>query len=402
MNSNPQSPWPVDFTPDTRRIIVISDLHLGIDDRFAETTQNRDAIIAFLNKLSPAEIDELVIAGDLLDEWFVPISFPPHTDLKAFFNQVATNNTLVIEAFKQVIQRGIQLTYVPGNHDLLLDEKILAELIPGIQQSRDVAGLGRYRTGRRQEIVIEHGHRYDTFCTPDTLSNKHITGDYPSILNPGYFFTRMAATSVSEGKSAVPKNLPEIAAPAQKDADQLGAYAYYRLWSWAITHFPISADFSDKVIFCGVDGYNDSFSLDDLLPALQADGGIRAKLFEDVQKRWEALQEANGVIFKNTYATAVAGALDHSFCDQQAVTQYFDADPTVDVVVFGHTHVPVLTRFSDGYNREKVYANSGTWIDTNLLGPDRCFVAIESGETSTAVRLMQYLPDGSIGEVIPD
>jgi hypothetical protein len=265
-----------------------------------------------------------------------------------------------------------------------------------------VAGLGRYRTGHRQEIIIEHGHRFDTFCTPDTLSNKDITGDYPSILNPGYFFTRIAATSVFEGKTAPPKDLPEITAPARDDPDQLGAYAYYRLWSWAITHFPINADFSDKVIFCGVDGYGDSYSLSDLLPTIQEDGAICANLFRDVQRRWEDLQEANGVIFKNPYANAVAGALDHSFCDQQAVLQYFDVDPTIDVVVFGHTHVPVLTHFSDGYNREKVYANSGTWIDTNLLGPDMCFVAIESGATSTTVRLMQYLPDGSIGEITPD
>lgn len=399
MNSRIQYLWPDNSAPETKRIIVISDLHLGVDDSFAETTSNREAIIAFLDSLTLGDVNELVIAGDLLDEWFVPISYAPHTDLNAFFQQVAENNTAVLAAFKRVIQRAIKLTYVPGNHDLLLEEQTLADLIPGISQARDVAGLGTYRTGQRSEIIIEHGHRYDTFCAPDTLSNKNITSAYPSILNPGYFFTRMAATSVAEGKSAVPKELPQIAVPSEQDLDQLGAYTYYRLWTWSMNHFPISAGFNDKVIYCGVNGYDDCFSLSDLLPTVQDDGSISAVLYADVQKRWDTIQEANGVVARNPYATAVAGALDHAFCDQQAVKQYFNVDPTVDVVVFGHSHVPVITRFTEGYNREKVYANSGTWIDTNLLGEDRCFVAIESGAQSTAVRLMQYRTDGSVCEI---
>ena len=388
--------WEKESTRETHRIIVISDLHLGVDDSFSETVKNKDLLTEFLERLVISDIDELVIAGDLLDEWFVPISYEPHYDLGAFFERVAENNASIVAAFEKIIQSGITVVYVPGNHDLLLDEETLAKLIPGIVQARDVDGLGTYRTGMRSEIVIEHGHRYDSFCAPDTLSNKEITGDYPSFLPPGYFFTRIASTSVVEGKSAPQKDFPKIEAPSKEDADQLDAYTYFSVWLWAMTTFPIKADFEEKAIYVGVNGYDNSFSLSDLLPTVQDDGSISAVLYANAQRRWDEVQQINKVATKNSYSEATVGAIDHTFFDKQAVKQYFDLDSTVDVVVFGHSHVPLVNRYENEYDKEKVYANSGTWIDENLIGLERCFVVIESGEQFTDVRLMEYHADGTI------
>ena len=388
--------WEKESTRETHRIIVISDLHLGVDDSFSETVKNKDLIAEFLERLVISDIDELVIAGDLLDEWFVPISYEPHYDLGAFFERVAENNASIVAAFEKIIQSGITVVYVPGNHDLLLDEETLAKLIPGIVQARDVDGLGTYRTGMRSEIVIEHGHRYDSFCAPDTLSNKEITGDYHSFLPPGYFFTRIASTSVVEGKSAPQKDFPKIEAPSKEDADQLDAYTYFSVWLWAMTTFPIKADFEEKAIYVGVNGYDNSFSLSDLLPTVQDDGSISAVLYANAQRRWDEVQQINKVATKNSYSEATVGAIDHTFFDKQAVKQYFDLDSTVDVVVFGHSHVPLVNRYENEYDKEKVYANSGTWIDENLIGLERCFVVIESGEQFTDVRLMEYHADGTI------
>lgn len=388
--------WEKESAHEAQRIIVVSDLHLGVDDSFSETVKNKDLLTEFLERLVISDIDELVIAGDMLDEWFVPISYEPHNDLGAFFEKVAENNASIVAAFEKIIQSGVVVAYVPGNHDLLLDEETLAKLIPGIVQARDVDGLGTYRTGIRSEIVIEHGHRYDTFCAPDTLSNKEMTGDYPSFLPPGYFFTRIASTSVVEGKSAPDKNLPRIEAPSKEDADQLDAYTYYNIWLWAMTTFPIKADFDEKAIYVGVNGYDNSFSLSDLLPTVQDDGSISAVLYANAQRRWDEVQQNNRVAVKNPYSKATAGAIDHTFFDEQAVKQYFDLDPTVDVVVFGHSHVPLVNRYENEYDKEKVYANSGTWIDENLIGLERCFVVIESGKQFTDVRLMEYHADGTI------
>ena len=221
--------WEKDATHEAKKIVIISNLHLGVDDSFLETVKNKALIADFLERVVVSDIDELVIGGDLLDEWFVPASYRGHTDLEEFFTEVAANNAEIMVAFEKVIQSGIQVIYVPGNHDLLLDAQTLSKLIPGIVQARDVNGLGTYRTGVRSEIVIEHGHRYDTFCAPDMLSNKDFSGDFPSFLPPGYFFTRLAATSVMEGKSGPEKDFPQIEAPAKENLDQSYAYAYYKI-----------------------------------------------------------------------------------------------------------------------------------------------------------------------------
>lgn len=83
-------------------IVCISDLHLGADDAYSELTKNRGALIDFLNwiRFSP-NIKELVIAGDLIDEWFVPMNldtFKGKTQMD-FVKNVAMNNKPVIDAF---------------------------------------------------------------------------------------------------------------------------------------------------------------------------------------------------------------------------------------------------------------------------------------------------------------
>ena len=98
---------------------------------------------------------------------------------------------------------GIRLVYVPGNHDMTLSHKTLEDILPGIVQSRDVRGLGRYRTGRRGEIVIEHSHRYDMFCAPDIITNKEFMKYGEPVLPEGYFFARVGVTSFLQGMPEV-------------------------------------------------------------------------------------------------------------------------------------------------------------------------------------------------------
>jgi hypothetical protein len=131
---------------------------------------------------------------------FLPFSAEPHTDSSAFYHKVAENNKEVIDAFEELITTyGKKVTYVSGNHDMTLDFDTIADIIPGINQSRDADGLGAYRTGLRNEIVIEHGHRYNVFVAPDNVSNSDRTNG-KSILPPGYFFTRIGVSSVMEGR----------------------------------------------------------------------------------------------------------------------------------------------------------------------------------------------------------
>ena len=54
-------------------IVVMSDLHLGADLTYAECSKNLGSLEKLLKQIKAApNVKELVIAGDMLDEWFVP------------------------------------------------------------------------------------------------------------------------------------------------------------------------------------------------------------------------------------------------------------------------------------------------------------------------------------------
>ncbi len=392
--ASPLPVWSAAADAGPQRIVVLSDIHLGVDDAFSQTVQNRAMLVNFLDRLAVGPVDEIVLAGDILDEWYLPATYPASIDSMAFYRKVRANNAAVFAALGRIIDRGITLTYVPGNHDLLLDAETLADLLPGIRQARDAPGLGTRQTGTRSEIVIEHGHRYDAGACPDPLSNKTITGSYPSTLPFGYFFTRRLATAIAEGKTDPKVTVPVVAGPTDGTDDALGAYACYKLWAETITTYPISAG-PDARVFATPDGYDRAISVRDLLPFVQADGRLAGPLYADVQRRWTAVQAANRVAVKIPYATAVETAFDHTILDRAPFTKYLDVDPTVDLVVFGHSHVPLVTRLVRS-GRRTADANSGTWIDQNTMGPTGTFVAIESGPRSTSIRVLQYHADGSL------
>lgn len=144
------------------KIVVLSDLHLGIDDRYSETVKNRTLLVNFLEQLeNTPDVREVVINGDFLDDWYLPLAYARYDDPAKFYRQLIANNQDVMDALNRLIKKGIKLVYIPGNHDMLLESGILDEALPGIVQERDAKGLGAYVTGDRQEILIEHGHRYD-------------------------------------------------------------------------------------------------------------------------------------------------------------------------------------------------------------------------------------------------
>jgi len=79
--------WDVGTT--RNKIVVISDLHLGVNDRISEDTVDRPYLIDFINRVGQtASIRELVIAGDFLDEWILPLSYPVSTDSQEYYKQM--------------------------------------------------------------------------------------------------------------------------------------------------------------------------------------------------------------------------------------------------------------------------------------------------------------------------
>ena len=398
-NSKSHEPlWRASTT--ANKIVVISDIHIGIDDKYAETVKNRPLLVEFLQRLQKTrDVRELVIDGDFLDEWMVPASYPAHTDSAAFYDKVVANNPTVINELKNVMASGIKLVYVPGNHDLLLEKKTLDKALPGIIQARDVAGLGTYYTGDRKEIVIEHGHRYDVFSSPDNFSNKELTGSDKAMLPAGYFYARVGETWVAEGMPAIKKNYPVITTvPDKNNMDQLGAYAYYKVLSSEFARMTPKEGFTDKMIDVRIGGFNGRYSIQDMYPVVQADGTISAPvLFKNLQRNWPERQKANLVKVNSSFYDAASGAIGSEYFAEQAKNQYLqNPNEKVNVVVFGHTHIPYYHKFADN----KIYVNDGTWIDINgsYRPATRTFVIVTTGKKNRA-GVYQYMPDGKVNDI---
>jgi hypothetical protein len=165
------------------------------------------------------------------------------------------------------------------------------------------------------------------------------------MLPPGYWYARYAADWVIAGKPSFPPDIPAITTVPDKtkDRDQYYAYAYYRTLAVEFTRITLGNAFSDKIFDIQVDGYNGTYSLQDLFPVLNNDGKITAPLlYPNYQRTWDARQEANGVKVKSDFGEAALGALGGAYFEKQARMQY-DVDKTespVEVVSFGHTHIP--------------------------------------------------------------
>ena len=386
---------------DTRnKIVIISDIHLGIDDNYTETLQNRPLLIEFLRHLqSTTDVRELVIDGDFLDEWFLPVYYPSYTDQNQFYKDVIANNQAVIDELNNVIDSGIKVVYVPGNHDMTLEASVLQEAIPNLVQARDAEGLGAYYTGDRNEIIIEHGHRYDVFSAPDTVTNAELCGNEDTILPAGYFYARYAATWVLEGRPTVEKELPVVTnVPDKTDEDQYGAYIYYSLLKDISMRVTPNEGLDEKIFDMHISGFDDAYTYLDFYPAQQEDGTISAPvLFKNIQRTWAERQTINNVKIPNSFLAAVAGTISLEYYFGQARTQYLDnPKENVDVVVFGHTHVPEYGDIGNG----KYYLNSGTWIDHNTDYPDatRTFAVITTGDSNT-VAMYRFMEDCSILDI---
>ena len=390
--------WDAGSTRD--KIVVISDLHLGIDDRYTETLQNRPLLIEFLQRLqSTTDVRELVIDGDFLDDWFLPVYYPSYTDVRQFYKDVIATNQAVFDELNSVIDSGIKLVYIPGNHDMTLEADVLQKAIPKIVQARDSKGLGTYYTGDRNEIAIEHGHRYDVFSAPDTVTNAELCGNEDTILPAGYFYARYAATWVLEGRPKVEKNLPVVTdVPDKTNTDQYGAYIYYSLLKGISARMTPNESLNEKIFDMHIAGFDDAYTYLDFYPAQQADGTISAPvLFRNIQRTWDERQTINNVKVPNSFIEAVTGTLDWEYFFRQATVQYLEnPNENVDVVVFGHTHVPTYQDMING----KYYLNEGTWIDHNTDYPDatRTFAVITTGDKTTAA-LYRYAEDGAVIDI---
>lgn len=380
-------------------LVVISDIHLGADLSYAEINKNLGSLEKFLIQVKNGKnVKELIIAGDVVDEWFIPAPLDPYKgkDQADFVQRVKAANKGVFDVLNSIIQEGkIHVAYVPGNHDLTVTAASIESILPGITQVRDPElGLGTYSPSDNPKVAIEHGHRYNFFCAPDPFSNQKIAPN--TISPPGYFFTRIAAQYFAQNKPAPGDTIKPITKNNSGNESQQLLYDYYKVWEWSLNLLTIKNKFDEKLIVTNFDGFTQTFAVNDLVPFQKTPGGeIDVVLFKGIQDTWNQRQIHNRVPVPIPTQQAIRGSGVDVETDNQAKTQYF-LNPNSDkrIVIFGHTHIAKI-EVSNNYKGEKsIYANSGTWIDHNSVGSTRNFLIItpqtSDPATRTTVSLYNY------------
>jgi len=356
------------------KIVVISDLHLGADLTFSECLNHLPRLAQFLSEIRESKtVKELVIAGDLLDEWYIPSRTDTYggKTQEEFIKKIATANKDVFDILKAIIKEGkVKVSYTPGNHDLTIPEEYVSEILPGINQARDSGkmGLGTYYPDNYPQIAIEHGHRYDFFCAPDPYSNQDIAPG--SILPAGYFFSRIAVNSILYPPSAGEATPVPNVSLNSSDETQKNCFTYYSVWKNVLESLiPVKDNFDEKIIVTNIDHFTGSYSINDVLPHNTNNGSIDMTLFSGScnQSTWEKRLAYNNVPVMTPLKDAIPGSIKIAFIDEQSNTQYFqNKKSSVRIVVFGHTHVPMIKSYTNTNAQECLYVNSGTWIDKKV------------------------------------
>jgi len=354
-------------------IIAISDIHMG-DKRASDSSycwfgKNAAALENLLDSiLFSNTIRELVIQGDLFDEWIVPYSLLPFDTAQGisgsldYFKAIAESpvNVAIFEKFKQIAaHEEISLVYIPGNHDMLILKEYLEQIIPGIVWKGDADGLGKYEPA--SDIIMEHGHRYDFFNCPQPLVNPG------HMLPPGYFISRLYAQGMMESAGMKMKSKLESAGSAE----------FISAWSLAIIY--TLGDFNMNVpplddhiiLMSGIDGYDDAFSFN----------GAQNMYAANIEDLWPQTQTQNNVPVPMDVLFAIWHGYDLTTA---ALYEYLYTSPHLSaykVVSFGHSHKPGIDVYPAGNMYEGLYANSGSWIDADQCDYDvRTYLVINPAE----------------------
>ncbi len=377
----------------TKRIFI-SDIHMGDEESISPLEANglypycwfygeRPQMLAdFLQlMLKDPGVKDIVILGDLFDEWVYPTQLdpaPPLPDTQFHRIAKAKQNIPVIESLKAVAANpDVNLVYVPGNHDMLLTKDILTDIIPGIDYRGTALGKGAYI---EDGIAAEHGSYYCLFNAPDSYS--HPDHNLPL----GFFVSRAVTENVA--KTGAQPNYLEILAqfiPRFHGFSDLGREVYAAITAAS------GLDENSLVKMGGIDGYPESVKVSQV-----------ESWFANLYEQWDDNM-------RNNVAKEEALVNDCGILYAAATTQYFEKKGKPEIVLFGHTHMYTIHGLSLNIEEELspseltkseipcqyIYANTGTWTNAKK----RCtFVETQLDENTKIhyVRVKEYTKDGAI------
>ena len=410
----------------TKRVFI-SDLHMGTAESvggekpYGWLLPPRAKLLAeFLEGLAKDQtLAELVIVGDLFDEWVVPYSTSPvPVNGSPYANQFARiaearQNAPIIKTLVCLTRiEGVTVTYVPGNHDMLIEGGILTDLIPGIQAVIAGPGRGVHIAGN---VAAEHGSLYCLFNAPDEYDNPG------HCLPLGFFIARTQAEGVVTDHPLNRKRFLEAI------LESIPKIIHGEPVAGALFESLVDEVKSQKksMKMNGMDGYQGELEL-----------SLIASIFADLCSKWHTNMPGN--VPTVVAALGDAGNLFPAVLEQY-VLPYVRHRETENIVVLGHTHVwevrgisfslertaadilSIFENLREGHIKKAVeildaiadpgpdaesdfvYANTGTWIDGDSGGgkPPATFVVIDEADERRTVEARSYAGgDPSQSEVL--
>lgn len=319
-----------------KKRIYISDVHMnagrGIKPEpgkhpyewLDEAGANR--LAEFLKDINnPAEVKEIILLGDLMDNWVYPVHEIPPTFQEII--DAGINKNIVRELKKLSQNKDLSILYFPGNHDMGLTKEDIDRNFPGMIFGGKAMHDSAYRTGR---LHAEHGSAYAMFNAPDAFNSPG------SRLPLGYFISRIVATreyetGISDRHSwTYADDILEILGPQK-----------------------LAASIFEAVL-------EEAGLPEDTKINMPPKGGKPITISaSEVKEKYSSLYDqwqnhyGPGVAYKAIMAEiGYLGDIADNLCKKSGTT----------VVILGHSHDWELDKDS-WFVADRIYANCGTWCD---------------------------------------
>lgn len=298
------------------RRIFISDIHLSSLERYNAPDESKRArfdpqkhqarLINFLNGTileMRDELKDLVLVGDILDDWVCPPDEAPPT-----FGEIFGSNPEIMVALRTIASSGINLYYLIGNHDYSVKKSEIQSQIPSVifQKTYDDPQL---------KLHAEHGNQH-------VLFNR----SYPGIANGrpiGYFITRLS--------------------------EHLGGYVsrFHDLMSYADDVIELAVG-KTNVFAAILEGLAERAGVDEIVMNSR---GRRISI-KAIKKMYEPLA-AKYSLFTAGKKLTEEGEIEH-------LGDRLSARKGYKTVIFGHTHKAKIDKDSF-LVADRIYANTGCW-----------------------------------------
>lgn len=393
--------------------VFISDIHMGTKDsmekKYGWFWKEKGVVLGtFLTQLADDDtVEELVIVGDLFDEWVVPYGTSPVASGSNQFEVIATasQNQPVIKGLRRLIDTsGITVSYVPGNHDMLIQSGQLNKILPGIKTiiDPDVTGKGVYKSGA---IHAEHGSYYDLFNAPDTYDTLQSATHH---LPVGFFVARSQAEGVMSGhpisKASIFKEIEAIWKNWDKK-DPLVTNVYDVIASLLHTK-------DQNIVMKGIDGIDnnvvntrdvtDSYGnvydewdkhMPDSVNATTAVIGATGTLMPAALLKYHSFSHSNIVIFGHTHKAEIKSSLVLESNESKEILKAARDSTNLNQESALEKLFNLPETDSLGASRF-IYVNTGTWITGDSGQPDTKqranYAVIEQRGESTYASLYNY------------